>query len=97
MTAVATVTKKSKTNPKNKNSAYAGKKSANGVGKDRFGARIGTNTAKFNSVLSGKPKTMKQLMEAAGLSDTFYNHVGKLIQAGYIEKVDDGFKVAAKK
>jgi len=59
---------------------------------DRFGSRLGSNQAKINAVLSTEPKTMKRLMEEAGLSSTYYSHLKSLIEKGLIEKGDKGFK-----
>jgi len=35
---------------------------------------------------------MKTLVEEAGLSSTYYNHLKSLIEKGFIEKTDKGFK-----
>jgi len=59
---------------------------------DNFGSRLGSNQAKINAVLSKEPKTMKTLVEEAGLSSTYYNHLKRLIEKGFIKKTDKGFK-----
>jgi len=59
---------------------------------DKFGSRLSSNQAKINAVLSNKPKTMKTLMEEAGLSSTYYNHLKSLIDKGFVEKTDKGFR-----
>ncbi len=61
-------------------------------GTDNFGSRLGSNQAKINAVLSTEPKTMKTLVEEAGLSSTYYNHLKSLIEKGFVEKTEKGFR-----
>jgi len=61
--------------------------------KDKFGAREGSLAAKVNKVITKKPKTMAQIKEAVGTDGTFYNHMKKLIEAGFVEKTDKGYKL----
>ncbi|HIJ53840.1 MAG TPA: hypothetical protein HPP66_11895 [Planctomycetes bacterium] len=68
------------------------KKRREGRGTDRFGSRLGSNQAKINAVLSTEPKTMKTLVEEAGFSSTYYGHLGRLIEKGFVEKTDRGFR-----
>jgi hypothetical protein len=65
--------------------------SAKGEGVDEFGNRKGTAMAKVNSLLSKKPKTMAELVEEAGLKDTCYNHLNKLIGKGLVVKMEKGY------
>jgi len=58
-------------------------------GMDSFGSRIGTNNAVINKCISKKPKNMKEIVEQAGLSGSFYNHLNKLAEKGLIKKNDD--------
>lgn len=62
--------------------------------RDQFGSRLGTNTAKFNAALTGTAKSMKVLMDEAGLKDTFYNHANALVKKGFVVSTDDGYKLA---
>ena len=71
-----------------------GKPAGSAGGIDRFGSRLGSDAAKFNSLLSSKPKTMKEIMEEGGFGSTFYNHARKLVEGGYVVKDGKGFKLA---
>jgi len=68
------------------------KRKREGRGTDRFGSPFGSKQAKINAVLGNKPKTMKTLVEEAGLSSTYYNHLKSLIEKGFVEKTEKGFK-----
>ena len=61
-------------------------------GTDKFGSRLGSNQAKINAVLSTEPKMMKTLVQEAGLSGGYYNHLKSLIEKGFVEKTDKGFR-----
>jgi len=61
-------------------------------GTDKWGYRIGSKKARINAVLSTEPKTMKTLMQEAGLSNTQYGHLKSLIEKGFVEKTDKGFR-----
>jgi len=61
-------------------------------GTDKFGSRLGSNKAKINAVLSKEPKSMKTLLKEAGLSNTQYGHLKSLIEKGFVEKTDKGFR-----
>jgi len=63
-----------------------------GRGTDKFGSRLGSNKAKINAVLSTEPKMMKTLVQEAGLSGGYYNHLKSLIEKGFVEKTDKGFR-----
>lgn len=77
---------KGKTSPASKNGSAQKK--------DKFGAREGSNTAKFNAVLSKTPRTMRELVEKAELGErTFYSHVRSLIESGSVEETEKGFKL----
>lgn len=73
-----------------------GKKAALKGEVDRFGTRKGTVYAKANAVLTAKPKPMKQIVQEAGLKDTCYNHLKRLIAAGLVVKTAEGFAMAKK-
>jgi hypothetical protein len=60
-------------------------------GKDNFGARFGTKRARANAVLTATPKTMRQIMGEAELSDTIYNHMKDLIARGFVKRVGGGY------
>jgi hypothetical protein len=68
------------------------KRKPEGRGTDRFGSPVGSNQAKINAVLSTEPKTMKTLVDEAGLSGTYYQHFKRLIEKGFVEKTDKGFR-----
>ncbi len=88
-TTMATATKSDK-----KGKATAGKAASNGStngGKDRFGARLGSKVARVNAALSTKPQTMQELMGKAGVEDTCYGQMRKLIEAGAVVKSDKGY------
>jgi hypothetical protein len=59
---------------------------------DKFGSRLGSNKAKINAVLSTEPKMMKTLVQEAGLSGGYYQHMKSLIEKGFVEKTDKGFR-----
>ena len=61
-------------------------------GADKYGYRLGSDRAKINAVLSTEPKTMKTLVQEAGLSDTYYQHLKRLVEKGFVEKTDKGFR-----
>lgn len=66
------------------------------VGTDKFGTRLGTKQAAINAILSKKPKKMKQIMEEAGMEESFYNYCNALVKEGYVVKTDDGYALASK-
>jgi len=68
------------------------KRKPEGRGTDRFGSPVGSNQAKMNAVLSTEPKTMKTLVDEAGLSGTYYQHLKSLIEKEFVEKTEKGFK-----
>ena len=63
-----------------------------GRGSDKFGSPFGSKKARINAVLSTELKTMKTLMQEAGLSITQYDHLKSLIEKGFVEKIDKGFR-----
>ncbi len=67
-----------------------GKKSSK---KDGFGNRLGTKGAKFCVCLMKEPKTMKELKEASGDSQTQYNLMRKLVAVGLVVKEERGFRL----
>lgn len=67
------------------------------VEKDRFGSRVGTDTAAWNEQITSTPKKMSEIVKDAGLERTFYNHANAMIEAGHIVKSDEGYKLAPKK
>jgi hypothetical protein len=64
----------------------------NGQGTDKFGSRIDSKCARINAVLSTEPKRMKTLLKEAGLSNTQYGHLRSLIEKGFVEKTNKGFR-----
>jgi hypothetical protein len=61
------------------------------VGKDKFGCREGSKLARVNAVLTKKAKTMREIATEAGLEgETYYDHLGRLIEKGAVEKLEDG-------
>lgn len=85
---------KKKPSPKSTKGKTVPSKNGSGGKKDKFGAREGSNTAKFNSALSKTPRSMKELVEKAELGErTFYSHVRGLIEAGHVEETEKGFKL----
>jgi hypothetical protein len=58
---------------------------------DKFGLRVGSEVSKALSVLTNKPKNMKQIMEEAGMKDTRYSALKKLAEAGKIGKSEEGY------
>jgi hypothetical protein len=65
--------------------------------RDKFGARLGTDVAKFNAALTAKPQKMADIVKKAGLKGTFYNHANKLVENGFLIKSDDGLALNPKK
>lgn len=63
-----------------------------GAATDGFGSRKGSNTAKINEVLTREYQTMSEIMEAAGVAGTCYDHLNRLIDKGYVEKGGEGGK-----
>jgi hypothetical protein len=66
-------------------------------GLDAFGSRLGSNAAKVNAVLNGEYKSMKQIMEEAGIKDTMYNHLNKLVERGLVQKLSSQYRLAPTK
>jgi hypothetical protein len=58
---------------------------------DKFGSREGTNNAKINAALTGKPQKMADIVKKAGLEGTYYNHLNKMVEAGHFVKSDEGY------
>lgn len=56
-----------------------------------FGLKPGSKSARVASVLTAKPKRMKQIMEEAGVDQTFYNLMKRLVLAGHVAKTNDGY------
>lgn len=99
-TMSATVEKKAKVekkkpSPKSTKGKTSPAAAKNGSAKkDKFGAREGSNTAKFNAALGKKPQTMRELVEKAELGErTFYSHVRSLIEAGHVVEEENGFRL----
>lgn len=68
------------------------------VPKDKWGFKEGTFAFKVNAVLSAKtPKTMKEIVEEAKVENTAYDHFKKMIEKGYVVKMEDGYRLAEKK
>lgn len=63
---------------------------------DAFGSRVGSGDAKINAVLTDKPKDMKQILKDAGLERTYYGHLKRMVEAGHVEKVKEGYKLKKK-
>ncbi len=67
-------------------------------GFDRFHCRVGTESAKINSILSTKPLDRDDIMAKTKLSSVRVgNHLRALIKNNFIRKTDDGFVVRTKK
>lgn len=66
-------------------------------GKDKFGSSLGSNAAKINASLSGKPKTMKELVKMSVLKGSYYNHLSSLVVKGFVKKTADNKFVLRKK
>lgn len=60
---------------------------------DGFGSKLGTTMEQFNKVLSAKSKKMRELMEEAKVTETHYLHARKLIEKGFVEKTDEGYRL----
>jgi len=90
--------KTSKSKDKKKKAKGKSKKTES-AGKDEFGSRIGSLHSKVNALLMKKKKglTMKEIMTAVDSETTFYNHLGKLVEAGYVKKADGKYKLRKKK
>lgn len=64
---------------------------------DKFGSRVGSGLAAINSCISSKSKSIAQLAEEAGRDNTmFRKHMKKLVEAGYVVKDENGYKLAKK-
>ena|ERR1700722_10589356 len=93
---------------KSKKTAKTPKASSNGEHKktspkkdkaelDKFGTRLGSDRAKVNAALGKKPQTITEIVEKAGLEKPFFRkHLKSLIDQGFVEKVDEGFKLVSK-
>jgi negative regulator of replication initiation len=59
---------------------------------DKYGSRKGSKEALINDKLSSKPKSMKELLQEAGLNPqkTRYNHLNQLVREGKIKKDAQG-------
>lgn len=53
----------------------------------------GTKRSRIRACLSKQPKTMRQLMDEAGVGDTHYNFLNGLVKAGEVVKTDDGYRL----
>lgn len=61
---------------------------------DKFGSKIGSSKAIFNTAISDKPKTIQEIAKEAGITHTinmFYGHMKSLETNGFVKKVDGGF------
>ena len=67
------------------------KKAAAGVGKDKFGSRLGSKAALWNAALTKKPQTMAEILTKIGSDKTMYNHANRLVEEDLIKRVDDGY------
>jgi hypothetical protein len=73
------------------------RKSVPSAGVDFLGARLGTNRARINALLSAdKPLTMKQIMELLSLEETYYNHINALQREGVVDKTPTGYVLSKK-
>jgi hypothetical protein len=54
----------------------------------------GTKRSRIRACLSKQPKTMRQLMDEAGVSETHYNFLNGLVEKGEVVKTDDGYRLA---
>lgn len=61
---------------------------------DKFGFPEGSFAARVNAVLTRKFKKMKQIVEEAGLTNTAYDHLNKLVKKGIVERSDEGYRLA---
>jgi hypothetical protein len=64
---------------------------------DPYGSKVGSVQARVNATLTARPKSMKQIMEEAGVNSTYYEHLGKLVKKGLVVKTDEGFARAPRK
>jgi len=70
--------------------AKAGKKT---TAVDAFGNRAGSKVAQVNAMLSKtKPIKMKAIKEKMG--DTFYNHIGDLMEKKLVKQTKEGYLIA---
>jgi hypothetical protein len=83
---VAQVGSNGKAEKKRESKASSGERK----GTDRFGSRIGSHFANANAVVSAKPKTMAEIVTESGIPATCYNHINKLVAAGFLVKTEDG-------
>jgi hypothetical protein len=60
---------------------------------DAFGSGATTKAAKINACLTTLPKKMKELMNEAGLTETLYNHLNKLVAMGKVVRTDEGYSL----
>lgn len=60
---------------------------------DRFGTRLGTKFAAANATLTKKPKTMREIIDEAGLTETCYNHLNRLVRAKLIRRTKEGYSL----
>lgn len=70
--------------------------------RDRFGMREGTRAARLNSAITGKAKTIQQIMKDARYDKPIHGHMNKLVSDGYVVKVKmkdggSGYKETGKK
>ncbi len=59
-----------------------------------FGCRKNTQSWKNVQALSVRPRTMRELMEISGSTETFYNQMNRLTGLGRIKKNHQGFYLA---
>lgn len=63
--------------------------------RDRFGSKIGTQCNLINETVTGKPQDIKTIAEASGMTVSRVKaHMGYLIQKGFVEKTDKGYKTS---
>ena len=81
--------------PAKKDKAERKTRPSPGDGTDKFGSRLGSDRAKLNACLSKKPKSLKKLVEEAGLASLFFRkHLKGLVEKGLVKQMDDGFALA---
>lgn len=79
---------------KGKGKKAAGKPRAEKRERDKFGAIVGSDNAKFNALLTKKPQPMKDLMAAVPSKRAFYSYALTLIAAGKVKRDDKGYRLA---
>jgi hypothetical protein len=60
------------------------------VERDKYGKTVGSLANKVMSVMTKKPQSMKQIKEAAGVTNNFYNLMTEMQEKGFVQKGAQG-------